>query len=92
MAGDGGDVMAGRAALVPRLLSKEGVMDRLRWIQRYYGGSAKLPPPMCEFLDQRAVGMWVDPDGHAHDLCATHATRFNAPPMEEGICYAPTHT
>jgi hypothetical protein len=68
---------------------------KLRWIQRYYGGSKSILPPLCEHIDQcnhRAVGMWVDAEGHTHDLCLVHAAIFHAEPMEEGICYAPTHS
>ncbi len=62
---------------------------RLRWIQRYYGFSKNIFPPMCEFLDRRAAGMWVDDKGKAHDLCMEHARMAKAEPMGEG-CYAPT--
>jgi hypothetical protein len=64
----------------------------LRWIQRYYG---YINSPFCEYVEQcnhRADGMWVDAEGHAHDWCLYHAGAFRAQPMEEGICYAPTHS
>lgn len=66
---------------------------KLTWIQRYYGASRLAPP--CEYIDRcgnRAIGLWQDEDGHAHDLCQSHAEAQSAPPMEEGICYAPTHS
>jgi hypothetical protein len=65
---------------------------KLRWIQRYYGSPNC---PFCERIEEcnhLANGMWVDGAGHAHDLCLGHATIFRAEPMEEGICYAPTHS
>jgi hypothetical protein len=65
---------------------------KLRWIQRYSGDRLSSPP--CEHIDQcghRAIGMWVDPAGHAHDFCEIHAGIANAPPMIEGVWYAPTH-
>jgi hypothetical protein len=64
----------------------------LRWIQRYYG---YINCPFCEHVEQcncLAQGMWVDIEGHAHDLCLGHALELRAEPMEEGICYAPTHS
>jgi len=68
-------------------------MSGLRWIQRYFSKGLTAPP--CERIEacrRRAVGMWVDADGHAHDFCELHADLYSAPPMEEGIVYAPTHS
>lgn len=62
----------------------------LRWIQRYFCKSEKCPP--CEYIEQcrsRAIGMWVDEEGHCHDLCLRHSQSLHAPAMTEGYYYAP---
>jgi hypothetical protein len=65
---------------------------KLRWMQRYYGLS--MPTPLCnnEPCTKHSIGMWETEDHRALDLCEACRVALGAPPMIEGIEYAPTMT
>jgi hypothetical protein len=65
-------------------------MEKLKYIQKFYGGN-QCRPPVCDKCDlSRAIGTWQKPDGYSLDLCTTCAKELGAEVIE-GIAYVPTN-